>query len=1560
MSLSEEQIHTLHEVISQFRVLQDALPGQLQDIRDHLHSLDQRIDAINHAVPTIQPQTNIKIRLPTTFDGRSSQCNTFFSQLSIYFAANPSYDTDERKIMLAISCVSGPVFTFLEPFIAQINSQNKPDILINYDMFKAQIIAAFGDSDPIITAENQLRRLRQDNHSVTTYATKFRMYAQVVKWNDAALISQFKVNLNSIVQNELARRDDIESLDNLIAEAIDIDNKLVRGPNQRRHLAVNQQQPTSSDMEIDSKPFGKISKEERDRRNNSRACYYCGDPSHFRRECPKANTGHRLNTFVLTIFTPKTNNSAFHSLPMVNIVKETATSIHAQIAHADNGLIFVPLVFGNMVPGEYTKVQALLDTGATHSVVSHKFVESINLLMDTVAFTNVNFVVGNGQHVESNSKLATQIRLSNSIFHNEYHEFHVVKDCSFKVILGIDWIQKHNVELDFSKRLTTIKCADTRVCCPLEPIVKPIVNMVTLENLPSPTPSFESCDTSFEPEIAVPPMDPSVYKLFSPIIHDLNKNPTLSNYSSGLIELPSDYTLSSNSQENTLTSVVTTITTSEQQDTSKNQTTLPAVYQDFAKVFSKTEADKLPPHRPYDHKIPLVPDAVVPYGPMYSMSQLELKALYDYIQENLAKGFIRRSESPAGAPVLFVKKKDGSLRMVVDYRGLNKVTIATPTVLPLISETLDRLNQAKYFTKLDMVGAYNLIRLKPGEEWKSAWICRYGHFEYTVMSFGLCSAPATFQAFVNDVLRDYLDQFLVVYLDDVLIFSQSRSQHEEHVRLVLQKLQDARLSLKLEKCEFSVSTVSFLGFIIGTNGISMDPEKIKAIQEWKPCRSVHDIQVFLGLTNFYRRFIKDYSKICTPLTALLKKDVKFEWSEAADQAFNALKASIVSDPVLRHYDPARPCIIETDASDYALGAVCSQDDSEGVPHPVAFFSRKLLPAEQNYQIYDKELLAIIAAFKHWRPYLEFSREPTIVMTDHKNLEYFTTTRNLSRRQVRWAEILADYNFIIKYRPGKLNGAADALSRRDKLVKEGGEDFSKTAMTLLDPAKFVLNAMTQVPLQVDSSNIQDSIIKGLEKDSHFGTIIAEIKNKPENHDVLSNYTLNDNILFFDGRICVPDIKLIKKRILEECHDAPSAGHFGVAKTYDQVARNYYWPGLRKYIKDYIAGCDTCTRSKNHHHKPYGLLSSLPIPDAPWMSISVDFITQLPPSKKYTAICVFVDRFSKMALFAPTFNQVDAEGTVDLFFKHVFCLFGLPQDIVSDRGVTFTSKFTQAILKSLNVKQKLSTAFHPQTDGQTERVNSILEQYLRCYVNYQQSDWSDYLPIAQFAYNNSKHSSTDTTPFYAVFGYHPRLSIILPRSTRDITPADTRITQLRKLHQDMNFHIAHAQEKHQEFYNRKVVQGPKLNIGDKVWLSSRNIKSQRPTPKLDYKRLGPFKIISKIGSRSYKLELPSTMRIHPVFHVNLLEPYQADTIPGRQPQPVPPIIVDEHQEYEVEDIVDSRIRRNQVQYLVHWKGYNLMDRTWEPFKNVMHCQDLLKKFHAKHPSRPRPSSLHGARP
>lgn len=366
----------------------------------------------------------------------------------------------------------------------------------------------------------------------------------------------------------------------------------------------------------------------------------------------------------------------------------------------------------------------------------------------------------------------------------------------------------------------------------------------------------------------------------------------------------------------------------------------------------------------------------------------------------------------------------------------------------------------------------------------------------------------------------------------------------------------------------------------------MDPDKIKSIQEWKPCRSVHDIQVFLGLTNFYRRFIKDYSKICNPLTALLKKDVKFIWSKEADDAFNNLKHAITSDPILRHYDPSLPCIVETDASDFALGAVCSQQfPGDSVPHPIAFYSRKLLPAEQNYQVYDKELLAIVAAFKHWRPYLEFSQEPTIILTDHKNLEYFTTTRSLSRRQVRWSEILADYNFVIQYRAGKHNGAADALSRRDICLLEGGKPSNKTSMTLLDPSKFVappsavVNSLTTAPVEPENNEILDIIKKDIVSDPHFGPIVSLFKSTPSDpSSIPSNYSFNDDLLFYNGLICTPSNNQVKKLILEECHDAPAAGHFGISKTHDLVTRNYYWPQLRKYVKDYVSGCEPVSETR----------------------------------------------------------------------------------------------------------------------------------------------------------------------------------------------------------------------------------------------------------------------------------------------------------------------------------------------------------------------------------------------
>ena len=326
---------------------------------------------------------------------------------------------------------------------------------------------------------------------------------------------------------------------------------------------------------------------------------------------------------------------------------------------------------------------------------------------------------------------------------------------------------------------------------------------------------------------------------------------------------------------------------------------IPEQYRKYLDVFSEDNANTLPEHRPCDHTIPPVEGTQPPFGPLYSLSRDELHALSDYIKDNLEKGFIRPSASPAGAPILFVKKKDGSLRLCVDYRGLNKITIKNRYPLPLINELMDRLSSATVYTKLDIRNAYHRIRIADGDEWKTAFRCRYGHFEFLVMPFGLTNAPASFQALINDTLREYLDHFVIVYLDDILVFRNSQEEHEQHVKMVLDKLRSAGLYVKAEKCKFHVREVEFLGFRVGTSGITMDPSKISTVQNWPIPTSIRDIQVFLGFANFYRRFIRNYSKITLPMTSLLKKNVDFQWTDKAQTAFDIVVSGNIQTPTLR-------------------------------------------------------------------------------------------------------------------------------------------------------------------------------------------------------------------------------------------------------------------------------------------------------------------------------------------------------------------------------------------------------------------------------------------------------------------------------------------------------------------------------------------------------------------------------------------------------------------------------------------------------------------------------------
>ena len=481
--------------------------------------------------------------------------------------------------------------------------------------------------------------------------------------------------------------------------------------------------------------------------------------------------------------------------------------------------------------------------------------------------------------------------------------------------------------------------------------------------------------------------------------------------------------------------------------------TLPEVLKEFADLADEDKAYELPDHGPDDHAIDLEPGKKPPYGPIYSLSEDELKVLRAYLDKHLKNGFIRPFTSSAGAPILFVKKKNGTLRLCVDYRGLNLLTIKNRYPLPLIGESLNRLSKARVYTSLDMVAAYNRLRIKKGDEWKTAFRTRYGHFEYTVLPFGLTNASATFQGFVNKILAERLDLTVIVYLDDIVIYSMDREQHIKDVKWVLSRLREHKLYINMEKCKFFKDSIDFLGFVVSSKGVQMQQDKIDAIQKWPAPRNVSEILGFLGLCNFYRRFIKGFSKLALPLTSMLKGSTELHkkgskrkrnrsrsrsrsrerlpnefLTPEAFEAFKRLRKAFMEASILQHFDPARPIRVETDASDKAIGGILCQPDDKGHWHSIAYFSRKMIPAECNYEVHDKEFLAIVFAFKQWRHYFEGAREQVLVLTDHRNLSRFMTTTKLSSRQVRWAQELSRYNFVIDYRPGSKN-PADGLSRR---------------------------------------------------------------------------------------------------------------------------------------------------------------------------------------------------------------------------------------------------------------------------------------------------------------------------------------------------------------------------------------------------------------------------------------------------------------------------------------------------------------------------------------------------
>lgn len=1046
------------------------------------------------------------------------------------------------------------------------------------------------------------------------------------------------------------------------------------------------------------------------------------------------------------------------------------------------------------------------------------------------------------------------------------------------------------------------------------------------------------------------------------------------------------------------------------------QKKLPKHYHDFLPLFDRRSADKLPPSRPgVDHEITLETDEAgkeksPPWGPLYGMSREELILLRRTLTELLDKNFIRASSSSAAAPVLFVKKPGGGLRFCVDYRGLNAITRKDRYPLPLIHETLRSLSKARWLTKLDVIAAFHKIRIKEGDEWKTAFRTRYGLFEYLVTPFGLTGAPATFQRYINGTLQEFLDEFVSAYLDDVLIYSSgSLKDHRKKVRMVMKKLLDAGLQIDIDKCAFETQSVKYLGFIVEAGkGIRVDPEKIRAIEEWERPRTVKGVRGFIGFANYYREFVPNFSETARPLTALTKKGVPFIWTNQCEEAFRRLKTLLICAPVLAQWDPDRKTVVETDSSGYAIGGALSQYDDEGVLRPVAFFSKKNNAAECNYPIHDKELLAVIRCLEQWDA--ELRSVPSFeIWTDHKNLEYFQKKRQLSERQVRWAQALARYNFTLSYRPGKEAVVPDALSRREQDMPVDGLDerlagryfqllrSSHGRVTVHKAQVRALVAAAGLPEEDNlyrrkSTKVLAGFVKAGDQDGEDDEA-ANKEDPPENPfsdeplkslweqglAVNNRYWLIRQMVMdgarqlppqwglpislsecsIDGgkrlcwreRIWIPFYEPLRTRLVQDIHGSILAGHPGRDLTKSLIGRQYTWPGLGQDVRKFARNCNVCGRTAVWREKKRGLLKPLPIPERMWSELSIDFITDLPPSgpSRATFIMVITDRLLKSVILEPM-ATITTEAVAQ---RLVWCLFrhhGIPRAIVSDRGPQFVSLMWKRVCELLRITRRLSTAYHPETDGSTERANQVIEHFLRCFTAYWQDDWADLTPMAMLAINNRDATSTGISPFFATHGYHVDLAGAVEETDQPlrtlgespVAKAEAFVARLKETTEFAQAAIAAAQERQEEYANRARQVAEQFRVGDKVWLRLRNVKTDRPSRKLDWPN-AKYEVVDLIGSHACKLNTPPG--IHPVFHVSLLKRAADDPLPSQQQDDTqPPAIIAEdtgEQEWFVEEILQARKKGRSFQVLVKWVGY--VKPTWEPL-SAFEETEALDRFEA----------------